>query len=58
VPNKVGWSYVVRYEPRGRPVKYIVLEEDDNEENEQDDVEDQVDVCQMKKLKMMQIRSR
>ena len=22
VPGKAGWSYIVRYDPRGRPVKY------------------------------------
>jgi hypothetical protein len=38
----VGWSYVVRYDPRGRPVKYNVVEEDDIEE--EDDAEEQVDV--------------
>ena len=32
------WSYVVRYDPRGRPVKYNVVEEDENEE--EDDVEE------------------
>jgi hypothetical protein len=37
VPGKRDWSFVVRYDPRGRPVKYIVDEEDDIEE--EDDVE-------------------
>jgi hypothetical protein len=34
VPSKVGWSYVVRYDPRGRLVKYnhVVEDEDNNEE--------------------------
>jgi hypothetical protein len=32
VLGKVGWLYVVRYDPRGRPIKYIVLEEYDIEE--------------------------
>jgi hypothetical protein len=36
----VGWSYVVRYDPRGRPVKYNVVEEDDIEE--EDDAEEKV----------------
>jgi hypothetical protein len=40
----VGWSYVVRYDPRGRPIKYIVPEEDDIEEDQQDDAKEQVDV--------------
>ena len=25
VPSRVGWSFVVRYDPRGRPVKYNVV---------------------------------
>ena len=29
---KVGWSYIVRYEPRGRPIKYNAEEEDNVEE--------------------------
>jgi hypothetical protein len=28
VPGKRDFSFVVRYDPRGRPVKYIVYEED------------------------------
>jgi hypothetical protein len=43
VPGKVGWSYIVRYDPRGRPVKYNVPEEDDIEE-EEDAEEHEVDV--------------
>ena len=27
VLGKAGWSYIVRYDPRGRPVKYNALEE-------------------------------
>jgi hypothetical protein len=38
VPGIWVWSYVVRYDPRGRMVKYNVAEEDDIEE--EDDVED------------------
>ena len=30
VPGKVGWSFVVRHNPRGRPVKYNL--DDSNEE--------------------------
>jgi len=37
VPGKRDWSFVVRYDPRGRPVNYIVDEEHDIEE--EDDVE-------------------
>jgi hypothetical protein len=38
VPGKASWSYVVRYDPRGRPVKYnhVVEDEDNNEEEEHD----------------------
>ena len=39
VPGKVGWSYVVRYDPRGRPVKYNHVEEEYNFEEEDDDVD-------------------
>jgi hypothetical protein len=28
VPGKRDWSFVVRYDPRGMPVRYIVYEED------------------------------
>ena len=29
---KAGWSYIVRYDPRGRSVNYNPLEEEDNVE--------------------------
>ena len=32
VPSKAGWSYIVRYNPRGRLVKYNAIEEEDNVE--------------------------
>ena len=35
VPSKEGWSYIIRYDPRGRPIKYN-LEEEDNFEEEGD----------------------
>ena len=35
-----GWLYVVRYDPRGRSIKYIVAKEEDIEE--EDDVEEQL----------------
>ena len=38
IPGKVGWSYVIRYDPRGMPIKYNVVEEDGIEE--EDDVEE------------------
>lgn len=42
VPNKLGWSFVVRHDPRGMPIKYNVIEEEDTEEVE-DDVDDDHD---------------
>jgi hypothetical protein len=36
VLDKPGWSFVVRHDPRGRDVKYNVLEEDDIQELEGD----------------------
>ena len=36
----MGWSYVVRYDPRGREINYTVAEEEDIEE--EDDVEEQL----------------
>ena len=30
IPGRVGWSFVVRHDPRGRPVKYNI--EEGNEE--------------------------
>jgi hypothetical protein len=36
VPDKPGWSFVVRYDPRGMSVKYNVPEEDDIQELEGD----------------------
>ena len=42
MPNKAGRSYVVRYEPRGRLVKYIVLKEVDNKEYQEERVDDQI----------------
>ena len=39
VPHKLGWSFVVRHNPRGRPVKYNEIEEEDIEEA-QDEVND------------------
>jgi hypothetical protein len=37
VPGKRDWSFFVRYDPRGRPLKYTIDEEDDIKE--EDDVE-------------------
>ena len=31
VPGKAGWSNIVRYDPRGRPIKYNTEEEDNVE---------------------------
>ncbi|MDF3681136.1 hypothetical protein P3S38_29620 [Enterobacter hormaechei] len=43
VPHKLGWSFFVRHEPRGRPIKYNVMEEEDIEDDEGADDEDQDD---------------
>ena len=32
VPHKLGWSFIVRHDPRGRVVKYDVMEEEDTKE--------------------------
>jgi hypothetical protein len=38
VPGKEGWSYFVRYDQRGRPIKYnhVATDEDNNEEEDHD----------------------
>ena len=36
VPHKSGWSFVVRHDPRVRPVKYNVIKEEDIEEAQQE----------------------
>ena len=41
VPGKAGWSFVVRYDPRGKTVKYNIVEEE-NDIEEEDDVEEKV----------------
>jgi len=42
VPGRQGWSFVIRHDPRGRPVKYNIVEEaEDGVEEEGDHVEDQ-----------------
>ena len=35
--GKSGWSYIVRYDPRGRPIKYNHVDDEDNHEEEEDD---------------------
>ena len=42
VLGKVGWSYIVRYNPRGRLVKYNVVEDEDNVEEEGDANQEQL----------------
>jgi hypothetical protein len=37
------WSFVVRYDPRGRPVKYTHLQEEDDIEDQEDDLSDQIE---------------
>ena len=36
VPHKLGWSFVVRHDPRGRLIKYNVIEEEDIEEAQEE----------------------
>ena len=40
--GKVGCSYIVRYDPRGRPIKYNAPKEEDNVEEEDDANKDQM----------------
>jgi hypothetical protein len=54
VPGKVACSYVVRYDPRGRNVKYNVPEEDDIEE-EEDAEEHEVDVLSDEEVKEVEL---
>ena len=44
VPSKSGWSYIVRYDPRGRPVKYNPKDEENVKEDGDTDQEKLVDV--------------
>jgi hypothetical protein len=45
VPSKGGWSYVFRYDPRGRPINYNhVAEDEDNNEEEDHDYAEQEQV--------------
>ena len=52
VPGKAGWSFVVRHDPRERPVKYnleegsgecTLEEEDDDQEHAQNELDDHDD---------------
>ena len=36
VLGKIGWSHIVRYDPRGIPIKYNLVKEEDNLEEEVD----------------------
>ena len=38
VPGERDWSFVVRYDPRGRPIKYTHLQEEDDIEYQEDDL--------------------
>ena len=44
VPGERDWSFVVRYDPRGRPVKYTHLQEEDDIEDQEDDSTDQTEL--------------
>jgi hypothetical protein len=37
VPGERDWSFVVRYDRRGRPIKYTHLQEEDDIEDQEDD---------------------
>lgn len=41
VPGRMGWSFVIRHDPRGRQVKYNIVEEDEEGFEEEGEVEDQ-----------------
>jgi hypothetical protein len=43
VPGERDWSFVVRYDPRGRPIKYTHLQEEDDIEDQEDDSTDQTE---------------
>jgi hypothetical protein len=38
-----NWSFVVRYDPRGRPIKYTHLDKEDDIEDQEDDSTDQTE---------------
>jgi hypothetical protein len=38
VPSERHWSFVVRYDPRGRPITYTHLQEEDDIEDQEDDL--------------------
>ena len=44
VPGERDWSFVVRYDPRGRPIKYTHLQEEDDIEDQEDDSTDQTEL--------------
>ena len=58
VPGKANWSFVVRHNPRGRPVKYNLEkgneegleEEDDDEYHDQHELDDHVPEEDVKEL--------
>jgi hypothetical protein len=47
VPGKRDWSFVVRYDPRGRPVKYTI--------DEEDDIEEEDDVLELEQVRLKQM---
>jgi hypothetical protein len=44
VPRERDWSFVARYDPRGRPFKYTHLQEEDDIECQEDDSPDQTEL--------------
>ena len=47
VPGRAGWSFVVRFDPRGRPVEYTLPEDQDLNDQEEEDAAGEMDeeVC-------------
>jgi hypothetical protein len=43
VPSERDWSFFIRYDPRGRPIKYTHLQEEDDIEYQEDDSTDQIE---------------
>jgi hypothetical protein len=44
VLGEMDWSFVVRYDPRGRPIKYTHLQEEDDIKDQEDDSTDQIEL--------------
>jgi hypothetical protein len=40
IPNKLGWSFVIRHDPRGKMIKYNVIEEEEDTEEVEEKLDD------------------